>query len=130
MRGEAHHAKCEEQPGISAVDQLVLAVLRRCTWAVSWGGGRAVGRVRACLHEVCELRVSRGNESVDLALELVLLVVRVGAIVLGQPRLALSVLQEQVLDHDEPPARDATAVSRAPPLFAGRGWFSPPPPKR
>ena len=72
-----------------------------------------MGRVRACLHEVCELRVSCGDEPVDLALELVLLVIGVRAVVLGQPRLALSVLQEQVLDHDEPPAPDTATVSRA-----------------
>ena len=41
--GGAHHAKCEEEPGISAVDQLVLAVLRWCTSAVSRGSGRAGG---------------------------------------------------------------------------------------
>ena len=71
-----------------------------------------MGRVRACLNEVCELRVSRGDKPVDLALELVLLVVGVGAIVLGQSRLALPVLQEQVLDHDEPPAQTAVCASK------------------
>ena len=70
-------AEREEEPRVASVDEFV----------------------RAELDKVGELGVSCCNEAMDLALKLGLLFVGVRAIVFAQPRLALPILQQYVLDH-------------------------------
>ena len=65
------------------------------------GTGEA-GCIRAHLShldKVSELWIACRHEPVDLALKLHLLLVCVRSVVLAQPRLALAVLQQDVLDH-------------------------------
>ena len=70
----------EEEAGVPAVDELV----------------------RPELNKVGKLGVAGSDDTVDLGLDLQPLLVGVGAVVLAQPRLALTVLQQDELEHGAP----------------------------
>ena len=51
------------------------------------------------LHEICELRVSRGYNAVDVSFHLGPLVICECLVIFGQTSLPLSILQQQEVNH-------------------------------
>eukprot|EP00310_Coccolithus_braarudii_P023054 CAMPEP_0183353680 /NCGR_PEP_ID=MMETSP0164_2-20130417/34525_1 /TAXON_ID=221442 /ORGANISM="Coccolithus pelagicus ssp braarudi, Strain PLY182g" /LENGTH=183 /DNA_ID=CAMNT_0025526403 /DNA_START=445 /DNA_END=993 /DNA_ORIENTATION=- len=63
------------------------------------------------LDEVGELWVARGDNAVDLSLDLHLFIIRVRTVILRETRLSLPVLQQQELDHR--PVKSPTSTLQA-----------------